>query len=428
MGLAALVPLVSHAQTEVLPTEVLPGESLTLGPFDYTECDTTTDSLQFFDDGKLKDFGDVPTVNCDLADAAAGSLRVRAGPGLKFSIKGPIDEDDEEPTISFPDDEDLIRYGVAIGRIGQTIQIPEPVEGEVGMEVLAAQVSTEIEWAGLLWNRKPFIPAWTQVVATLQVRDLTTGLVVASNTFLDERLDLGNNLPTDYWSGALNPIFGWTSLRSSTGADLTAQLVRGRDYRIEIEAKCEDLGPLVVGIFPFQIFGGVFNVSGFITGGGCFFSDATDRLVTSLTFSTRFDPGGGFQVSPVTVTVQDDVKAKLAQVLENLDKDDKDRDGVRDDIDMCPDTSIPEGVPTSRLGKIRFALVDDDLIFDTNPLNGVGPKTTFTTADTGGCSCEQIIAALRLGWLGRIHKKFGCGISVMKIWFYKISRGKTHTS
>ena len=126
--------------------------------------------------------------------------------------------------------------------------------------------------------------------------------------------------------------------------------------------------------------------------------------------STRFDPGGGFHVSPVTVTVQDDVKAKLAQVLENLDKD---RDGVRDDVDMCPDTSIPEAVPTSELGTNRFALVDGDLIFDTSPPSGVGSEATFTTSDTGGCSCEQISTAMHLG---EGHAKFGCSVGVMKNW------------
>lgn len=82
---------------------------------------------------------------------------------------------------------------------------------------------------------------------------------------------------------------------------------------------------------------------------------------------------------------------------------------------MCPDTAIPKSVPTRRLGVNRFALVDSDTIFDTTPPSGGGggPGLRFTTGDTGGCSCEQIIQAL--GW-GEGHTKFGCNISAMEFW------------
>ncbi len=42
-----------------------------------------------------------------------------------------------------------------------------------------------------------------------------------------------------------------------------------------------------------------------------------------------------------------------------------------------------------------------------------GPRRSFTTADTAGCSCEQIIAAQGLG---QGHVKFGCSIGVMENW------------
>jgi hypothetical protein len=93
--------------------------------------------------------------------------------------------------------------------------------------------------------------------------------------------------------------------------------------------------------------------------------------------------------------------------------DDSDGDGVLDGDDACPATTIPESVPTNRLGVNRFALIDNDTIFDTTAPQGTGPKKSFTTTETGGCSCEQIIAALGLG---AGHEKFGCSIGVMEKW------------
>jgi hypothetical protein len=94
---------------------------------------------------------------------------------------------------------------------------------------------------------------------------------------------------------------------------------------------------------------------------------------------------------------------------------DTDGDGVVDGDDACPATIIPESVPTRRLGVLRWALVDEDHIFDTRlpPGGGAGPQLGFTTEDTAGCSCEQIIDALGLG---RGHMAFGCSNSAMKDW------------
>ena len=93
---------------------------------------------------------------------------------------------------------------------------------------------------------------------------------------------------------------------------------------------------------------------------------------------------------------------------------DSDGDGVLDPDDICPDTSIPEGVPTVNLNPNHWALVDDDFDFDTvSSGEGRGPGRGYTTTDTAGCSCEQIIEALDLG-IG--HTKFGCSISAMDEW------------
>jgi hypothetical protein len=104
---------------------------------------------------------------------------------------------------------------------------------------------------------------------------------------------------------------------------------------------------------------------------------------------------------------------------------DGDLDGVPDAEDVCPGTVIPEGVPTVRLGVNRWALVDDDWIFDTTVAGGglrsngkyfglgTPQAEPFTTTDTAGCSCEQIIDALGLG---QGHVKFGCSTGVMRVW------------
>ena len=93
---------------------------------------------------------------------------------------------------------------------------------------------------------------------------------------------------------------------------------------------------------------------------------------------------------------------------------DADGDGVCGDVDRCPGTVIPESVPTVELKPNHWALVDGDWIFDTvSKGKGNGPGRSYTTTDTAGCSCEQIIAAQGLG---QGHTKFGCSISAMDDW------------
>lgn len=150
---------------------------------------------------------------------------------------------------------------------------------------------------------------------------------------------------------------------------------------------------------------------------------------------------------------------------------DSDGDGVLDAVDVCPDTVIPESVPTVALCAGRYALVDDDGIFDRGSLQsrscrkvlardianwirwyfkkhrhhddveGAQPSEaksgdfdmqsrhqrfffhnrpywrTFTINDTAGCSCEQIIDELGVG---KGHEKFGCGIGLMKRWIRQV--------
>jgi hypothetical protein len=88
---------------------------------------------------------------------------------------------------------------------------------------------------------------------------------------------------------------------------------------------------------------------------------------------------------------------------------DSDADGVPEDIDRCPGTAIPEAVPTQGLKPNHWALVNGDGIFDTAGT----PASPFTIQQTGGCSCEQIIAALGLG---NGQRKHGCSKGTLEDW------------
>lgn len=92
---------------------------------------------------------------------------------------------------------------------------------------------------------------------------------------------------------------------------------------------------------------------------------------------------------------------------------DTDNDGVLDNDDVCAGTVISESIPTVRLGTNRWALLDSNFDFDTTPPKGQGPSRSYTTTDTCGCSCKQIIDAFDLG---KGHEKLGCSISAMDDW------------
>lgn len=105
---------------------------------------------------------------------------------------------------------------------------------------------------------------------------------------------------------------------------------------------------------------------------------------------------------------------------ENFDSDargdlcdlDIDGDGVVNAADACAATEIPESVPTLQLLKNHFALtgsrIDDSVLTFTGR-----SKSVFNTADTRGCSCEQIIDGLELGGGHVLH---GCSKGAMKEW------------
>jgi len=98
---------------------------------------------------------------------------------------------------------------------------------------------------------------------------------------------------------------------------------------------------------------------------------------------------------------------------------DQDDDGVLDGDDICPDTAIPEVVPTVRLRPNRRALTDDNSVFDTVIKGkGKGPNCSYIIADTAGCSCEQIIEAQDLG---NGHTYHGYSVSAMDEWIESLT-------
>ncbi|MDD5026770.1 MAG: thrombospondin type 3 repeat-containing protein [Candidatus Peribacteraceae bacterium] len=69
-------------------------------------------------------------------------------------------------------------------------------------------------------------------------------------------------------------------------------------------------------------------------------------------------------------------------------EEDKDGDGVSNDNDLCPNTALPEIVPTEAMLFSRFALTEGSSIFREGPRKKV---SQYTLMETKGCSCEQLI-------------------------------------
>jgi hypothetical protein len=91
---------------------------------------------------------------------------------------------------------------------------------------------------------------------------------------------------------------------------------------------------------------------------------------------------------------------------------DPDGDGVGDACDLCPDTVADK---PDTLNPNHWALLDPagGQFATVSRGRGNGPGRSYTTLDTGGCSCRQIIEALGVG---EGHEKHGCSISVMDTW------------
>lgn len=148
--------------------------------------------------------------------------------------------------------------------------------------------------------------------------------------------------------------------------------------------------------------------------GSCTFSvDVLVPVTTSPGFylNTTSDlRQGGFPAAPAATA--------LLEVLDIPPVPDADNDGVLDDVDVCLGTEIPEDVPTRMLLVFRHALMDGDTTFDSRyPAHWPFEIPVFTTTDTAGCSCDQIIDEVDLPpGLAMVQRRFGCSVVLMKLW------------
>ena len=144
-------------------------------------------------------------------------------------------------------------------------------------------------------------------------------------------------------------------------------------------------------------------------------SIALDQSTRGLAFGRGNADGAEVLLDdPTTPLASSDHDGLVLFITKDLDDD-----GVNDDADACPATMIPETLDRE-LGVNRYALVDDDFAFDTvAPGKGKKSGPAFSTGDTAGCSCEQIVD--RLG-LGNGHSKFGCSVGIMRRWVDKVGR------
>jgi YVTN family beta-propeller protein len=244
------------------------------------------------------------------------------GDGYGDACQDAPDRDFVFPAIPvlFPEGK-TIRSGAAIGRLINRFELEAPASLPAS-DTLTVQVATEIAWDGILMPLRGIPPTFAQMTATLQVRDLSTGQVVASNTFLFER----SSGLTDLTAGPFfscnfdpeedvgvgcsikNPFDVLLSVNNSSGADLTAELLRDREYAIEVEAKCELTNN-------YGIDG--FFVTGFLS--GCYFGARQTVGLNKLAGDFADALFDGFTIAPITVAVGPDVVAQIADLRSRFD-------------------------------------------------------------------------------------------------------------
>jgi len=97
--------------------------------------------------------------------------------------------------------------------------------------------------------------------------------------------------------------------------------------------------------------------------------------------------------------------------------EDLDGDGVLDVQDACLGTAVPESVPTRERAHGRYAIMTGSRTADGTVLFDGSNGAVFTTGDTAGCSCEQILAAM--GKTGD-EQRYGCTGDTMRSWIKKV--------
>jgi hypothetical protein len=117
---------------------------------------------------------------------------------------------------------------------------------------------------------------------------------------------------------------------------------------------------------------------------------AFEAVVAGLACATDSDGDGRFDGEDNCVALANPDQSDFDRdgLGDACDPDD-DSDAVLDAADLCPASVIPEtAVPTVGLAPGRYVLRDDDGVFDTLG----NASAVFTTGQTRGCTCAQVIA------------------------------------
>ncbi len=211
----ALILAICYAAPVQAVTTVAPGTTTTLNVHDDLTCETATE-------GPSSEDGIPVSASCRHADNG-GTLGARHLEVYTFTGFSTQDLPSAQEASS-------------VARLINEISIPA-ASPTGGSNVLSVQIATEVSWSGILLAAG-INSTFAQVIATLQVRDKTTGEVVGSNTFLFERID------ADFTLDVIDAIEG-VDLTNSSGVDITALLACGRTSSIELEVKCHVSVPLL---------------------------------------------------------------------------------------------------------------------------------------------------------------------------------------
>ncbi len=257
------------------------------------------------------------------------------------------------------------------------------------------------------------------------------GVAVSGNTIVvgaDRDDDSGGNSGSAYVFERAGGVWGTgcSAVGGATACRETAKLLAGDGAAADLFglSVAVDGGTAVVGAiqngpggsaYVFERAGGVWGTGCSASGGLAACNESFKLVPGDPTDSVWFGFSVSIDADAVLVgdnRARDNGRDAGAAYVFELD-DDEDDDGVEDDRDRCPGTVIPEPVPTVKLNPNHWALADADLDFDTAVKGGKGPERGYTTEDTGGCSCAQIVDALALG---AGHLKHGCSNGVMDGW------------
>lgn len=107
-------------------------------------------------------------------------------------------------------------------------------------------------------------------------------------------------------------------------------------------------------------------------------------------------------------------------VVQGMDNGDADDDGVADTVDLCLNSIIDK--PTKDWGTNRYLWLDGGShVFTVLTQTGEKVDAEYTMAQTGGCSCADILG-VKGGSDSSGQYKLGCSNGVIQGWINKLNR------